>query len=1027
MAKSLSVSVTPSGVLKRHEKMLDTIRGGTENEAIALFSEDGYDVNTVVDYTFDDRKKYKVTPLAWAVRCKRPLLCKYLLQNGADPYNHLVFDYYPLHEACNKGHDDIVKVFVDMKCDIDRVTGDNLSPLHIACMRGNIECARLLLDAGANRELQNNKGQTALELGIYHGHNYLDELFSYYDSKPRIRRRHSLHSPTGDPRPLLKLLPSTHSKSLSRPNSMLLDFPDNTSFPEQERTDLNSNDSMFTSLLVPALDSKTFTNRVRSRSNQNLASSGGLSQNFFTAAPHVTCSGSLAFSSSPLHCAPSTMNSMLSMSSSLCSTRPTLITQLSQASSSVADSPSPVERDGLLSTNSTKSDVSLRNNNTLVPSKNSELKPLELHANRVALDSRRTEHDSNGIGTQHEKSPRLVSSAVPHYMGSSAHHSSLSLRKQQPHHSISNPEFPLTTTHISVNQADRTHSYDDLYAQRKKPPFHPTDEVSPSREKINSLSSHICSSLDQNWAMTLSTYASSGSYQHLLEDTSLNSGSSPVCEVMQRIIKVTTPLLNFNQAHIQTLMELSSTAGSQSGHKDYVLVGAPSSLNTTCGSSFAEVEPVHDSPMSYLNKLGYKLIDKPLTVHFGVPLEGYMTLTFKLLCENLQTNDALLKVVVKIFDLKNKLESSSYHYSFDDRPISLFSDTSQLQEVSLLAHLSKSPHPNIASLITSFKANTSEQHELFAQQLNPDNPKKIYTTARTADFIVLEWPKVKLCDFLESQRRTRNLVSRSCDVIPESTVLSMLSQLLLAVSHLIKNQIAHCAVSSTNVYIDKDDSNSILLSNFSHAVQLNSQKLNVERISQTQARLRSEVNCNLSDRHCVLAPEVVEAVEKSELELAFLQGRFKNIFAKNDTYSAAWMVYSWFLNKSHSFLNRDRGKPYCYDEIPILSEFSPQCNHLLKKLVAYDQKERLTPMEGAIACFVLIFGPATSDIKTEDQCYKWLLAETVEFYMRPVLVDSKVRDYTDSFSKLLCVYLAVASSNPRRVWEACRFFSSYTV
>lgn len=160
--------------------MLDTIRGGTENEAIALFSEDGYDVNTVVDYTFDDRKKYKVTPLAWAVRCKRPLLCKYLLQNGADPYNHLVFDYYPLHEACNKGHDDIVKVFVDMKCDIDRVTGDNLSPLHIACMRGNIECARLLLDAGANRELQNNKGQTALELGIYHGHNYLDELFSYY-------------------------------------------------------------------------------------------------------------------------------------------------------------------------------------------------------------------------------------------------------------------------------------------------------------------------------------------------------------------------------------------------------------------------------------------------------------------------------------------------------------------------------------------------------------------------------------------------------------------------------------------------------------------------------------------------------------------------------------------------------------------------------------------------------------------------------------------------------------------------------
>lgn len=383
---------------------------------------------------------------------------------------------------------------------------------------------------------------------------------------------------------------------------------------------------------------------------------------------------------------------------------------------------------------------------------------------------------------------------------------------------------------------------------------------------------------------------------------------------------------------------------------------------------------------------------------------------------------------MKIFDLKNKLESSSYHYSFDDQPLSLLSgDVSQLQEVSLLAQLSKSPHPNIANLISSFKANTSEQHELFAQQLNPDNPRKIYTTARTADFIILELPKLQLGNFFESHRRTQKLVSRGCNVIPESTVLSVLSQVLLAVSHLIKNQIAHCAVTSSNVYIDRDDSNSILLSNFSHAVQLNSQKLSMETISQTQTRLRSEVNCNPSDRHCVLAPEVVEVIENCELEKCFLQGRFKNVFAKNDTYGAAWMVYGWLLSKSHTFLNQDRGKPYAYDEIPNLSDFSPQCNHLLKKLIAYDHKERLTPMEGAIACFVLIFGPATSEIKSEDQCYKWLLAETVEFYMRPVLVDSKVRDYTDTFSKLLCVYLAVASSNPRRVWEACKFFSSCTV
>lgn len=466
------------------------------------------------------------------------------------------------------------------------------------------------------------------------------------DSKPIIRRRHSLHSPTGDPRPLLKHLSTAHSRSLSRPSSMLLDLSDNVSYPEQEQTDLNANDSTIASFLVPPLDSKTMTDKSRSYSNQNIAASGGFSQNFLTAAPHLTCSGSLAFSTSPLHCAPSTMNSMMSMCSS---SRPTLITQLSQAGSSVADSPSPVERDGVLSTssNTSNSDAPQRTTKTSATSKHSELKSLDFHAHRM-LDSRRTEYyatnDNSNVGTQVEKAPRLVSN-MPHYLSSSPHHANLSLHKQ-PYHSLSNPEFPLATTRICVNSAERTHSYDDLYATRKKPPFHPpSDKVSPSREKINNLSSHICSTLDQNWAETLSTCASGSCHHHLLKDTSLSSGSSPVCEVMQKIINGTTPLLKFNQAHIRTLMEISSSGFNPSGHEDYVLVGAPSSMMTiSCGSSFAEAAPIQDSLVSYLTRLGYKLIEKPLHVQFSIPLEGYMTLTFKILGEDLHTKDALLKV-----------------------------------------------------------------------------------------------------------------------------------------------------------------------------------------------------------------------------------------------------------------------------------------------------------------------------------------------------------------------------------------------
>jgi len=383
--------------------------------------------------------------------------------------------------------------------------------------------------------------------------------------------------------------------------------------------------------------------------------------------------------------------------------------------------------------------------------------------------------------------------------------------------------------------------------------------------------------------------------------------------------------------------------------------------------------------------------------------------------------------MLKVYDLKNKEESSSYHYSLDDQPLTLVNTTfTPLPEISVLTQLSKSLHPSITSLIASFRAHTTKQHQLLAQQLSTENPHKLFTAAHVADCLILEQPKEQLCDFFESQRRSRKCF-RSHDVIPESTVLSILSQLLLAISHLVKNQIAHCAVKSGNVHVDQDNNNSIHLCNFSQAEQLDTKKLSLERIRHTQARLKSEVSVDMSKRHCVLAPEVVEAVENSELEIAFIKGTYKNIFAKNDTYGVALLVYSCFLNKSHSFLNRDRRKPYEYREIPDLTEFSPQCNHLLKKLVAYDHKERLAPMDGAMACFVLLFGPVVSDMKSEDQCYKWLLAETVEFYMRPVLVDSKMRDYADSFSKLLCMYLAVASSNSRKVWEACRFLSSCTV
>lgn len=376
--------------------------------------------------------------------------------------------------------------------------------------------------------------------------------------------------------------------------------------------------------------------RERSQSNQNLASGSGLSPSSSVAQPH-TCSGSFAPTTSQLQVSPASINSFLSVSPS--EGRPNLIKQFSQASSCAADSPSPVEKDGVLSSANSKA--------------KSELSQARLNSIEVkyTTDTDTTTSELFTVDDRYKTLPEVAAShsaktAIKdqHYLGvgtllqsSAAPYRS----KPAPNHSNSNPEFPLMT-HFSMTHAERTQSYDDLYKkQQRKSPSQVDDKISPSREKINSLASQIFLSLDQNWAATLPSYAT-GSYQHILKDSTSSPEANPACELMQNIINVTTPLLNLNQAHIQTLMQISSACSQVNAKQEDV---SYSSLNL-CSMPLdsTDGETVYDSPVAYLLSLGYKLVDKPLSVIFSVPCEGHMTLTFKLIHEGMQEKNALLKV-----------------------------------------------------------------------------------------------------------------------------------------------------------------------------------------------------------------------------------------------------------------------------------------------------------------------------------------------------------------------------------------------
>lgn len=165
----------------KFDKLLRAIQNGEETDAISFFERKLYDVNEAINYLFEDGKRFTVTPLYWAVRHNCPKVCKYLLSKGARPYGTLVYEYYPLHEACSRGYDKVVQEFVNARCEVDKMNNDSDTPLHIACMRGHIQCVHILLWAGSDCNLRNKLGHTPLQCAVYHDRNDLVELFKAHN------------------------------------------------------------------------------------------------------------------------------------------------------------------------------------------------------------------------------------------------------------------------------------------------------------------------------------------------------------------------------------------------------------------------------------------------------------------------------------------------------------------------------------------------------------------------------------------------------------------------------------------------------------------------------------------------------------------------------------------------------------------------------------------------------------------------------------------------------------------------------
>ena len=274
-----------------------------------------------------------------------------------------------------------------------------------------------------------------------------------------------------------------------------------------------------------------------------------------------------------------------------------------------------------------------------------------------------------------------------------------------------------------------------------------------------------------------------------------------------------------------------------------------------------------------------------------------------------------------------------------------------------------------------------------------------------------------------------NLRKKHYGIIPESSILATLAQLNLGIAHLVKNQVSHCSIHPENIYIDDEDRNRLLLANFSQSIEFGTDLCSMEEIrSNLRLQLKLKAN-NLS-----LCPEVVQWLQETDSDYCYVQHDTKTLFITNDSYSAARMIYSLLLGESHESVqqldaarSQDHTGRLSSTSLPRINSLSPQCNHLLQKLVSPNISERLQPIEAAVASLVLLFGPRPSQVHSIEDCHQWLLAEAMQFYMHPVLSDSNNSDTSELYSRLLYMYLTVADRAPCLVWKYCSFFKSLSI
>ncbi|KAF4697172.1 hypothetical protein FOZ60_011845 [Perkinsus olseni] len=82
----------------------------------------------------------------------------------------------PLHAAVSGGSEEVIRLLVERRAEIDKPDRSGFTPLYVALTRNRLACVKLLLELGASIEFRNQDGATALHVAASLGREEIAQL-----------------------------------------------------------------------------------------------------------------------------------------------------------------------------------------------------------------------------------------------------------------------------------------------------------------------------------------------------------------------------------------------------------------------------------------------------------------------------------------------------------------------------------------------------------------------------------------------------------------------------------------------------------------------------------------------------------------------------------------------------------------------------------------------------------------------------------------------------------------------------------